>query len=275
MREKLINIETLQSISPIFKKWYGPFLAKCIVKICGFDAVNYIYDIAKYETEANIEDTMIEKGMGIIRNICNIGVLKQFNGKPFITVSNHPYGHIDGIILIGEISKLRPDFKIMVNWILNLIDIMKNHFIGVNSRNLYGLDEHNDLKSVKECILHLRNNHPLGFFPAGAISNNIGNNKVKDREWQDGVIKLIKKANVPIVPVYISGQNSWFFNFLDNFGWRVRTLRLCHEITNKNGKTVSVVFGNPISVEKQKQFTNLKMFGEFLKEKTYELSNVL
>lgn len=274
MKEKLIDLKTFQNFSPLFKRWYGPFFAKLIIKICGLNIVNHIYDIAKYKIGPDIEDAMIEQGMGIVKYISNIDVLKQFKGKPFITVSNHPYGHIDGIMLIGAVAKLRPDFKMMVNWMLNLVDIMQNHFIGVNSYNLNNFNK-SSLKGIKDCILHLRNNHPLGFFPSGSISNNIGKNKIEDCDWKEGVIKLIKKANVPIIPTYISGQNSWFFNFLDNINWRIKTFRLCHELTNKKGKVVSIIFGNPIFPEQQQKFVNLKVFGKFLKEKTYALSNIM
>jgi putative hemolysin len=269
MKEKLIDREMLQGISPLFKKWYGPALAKCVMKIGGFDKVNRIYDSAKHKTGTDIEDAMID-GLGITRQIHNAEILKQFDGKPFITVSNHPYGHIDGIIVVGEVSKIRPDFKVMVNWMLGMIDIMQDHFIGVNP---YSADtvKKSSLGGVKECLLHLKENHPLGFFPAGAVSKNIGGNKVKDRDWQEGVIKLIQKAKVPIVPVYISGQNSQFFNFLDKIDWRIRTVRLCHELDTKKGKTIHVVFGEPILPEVQKEYPDTKVFGEFLKEKTYAL----
>lgn len=269
MKEKLIDLELIQSISPIFKKPYGPFLAKIAMKVGGFDKVNRVYDSAKFKTGTDIEDAMID-GLGITRKVHNIDVLKRFEGEPFITVSNHPYGHIDGIMLIGEVAKIRSDFKVMVNWMLGLIDIMQDHFIGVNP---YSSDtiKKSSLSGVKECIDHIKNKHPLGFFPAGAVSKNIGRNKIEDREWQEGVVKLIQKVRVPVVPVFISGQNSWFFNFLDKIDWRIRTVRLCHELDTKKGKTIDMIFGQPIFPEEQAEYKDTKEFGAFLKQKTYEL----
>ncbi|MDR0506224.1 MAG: lysophospholipid acyltransferase family protein [Dysgonamonadaceae bacterium] len=263
----MIGIEEMQGISSIFKKPYGPFLAKCVIKIAGIDKVNRVYDSGKYEKGTDVEKAMLD-GLGIIRQVHNIDVLKQFEGKPFITVSNHPYGHIDGIMLIGEVCKIRPDFKVMVNWMLNMIDIMQDHFIGVNPYRP-GVTEKSSLAGVKECLEHVKQNHPLGFFPAGAVSKTTGWNSVRDRDWQDGVIKLIQKVRLPVIPVYISGQNSWFFNFLDRIDWRIRTVRLCHELDTKKGKTVHVVFGNPIFPEEQAQYKDVKSLGEFLKNTTY------
>ncbi|GHT72238.1 hypothetical protein AGMMS50262_00310 [Bacteroidia bacterium] len=243
------------------------------MKVGGFDKVNRVYDSAKYKTGTDIEDAMID-GLGIIRKVHHIEVLKQFEGQPFITVSNHPYGHVDGIMLIGEVSKVRPDFKVMVNWMLGQIDIMQDHFIGVNPYSAK-VSARSSFNGLKECITHLRENHPLGFFPAGAISKTVGFNKIKDKEWQEGVLKLIQKVKVPVIPAYFSGQNSRFFNFLDRIDWRVRNARLCHELDMKKGKTIHLVFGDPIFPEEQKLYPDTKQFGAFLKEKTYELASCL
>ena len=270
MKEKLIDAKLLQSVwAPLSH----PLLRKCVMKIGGFDKVNRVYDSAKHLNGTDIEDAMID-GLGITRQVHNIDILRQFEGQAFIIVSNHPYGHIDGIMLIGEAAKVRPDFKVMVNWMLGQIDIMQDHFIGVNPFAQNQVNK-SSVAGVKECLVHLKDNHPLGFFPAGSVSKNIGFNKAKDREWQAGVIKLIHKARVPVIPAFISGKNSWFFNFLDHFHWMVRNIRLCHELDTKKGKTIHLVFGEPVFPEKQKEFTDIKAFGEFLKEQTYALAGIV
>lgn len=274
MKDQLISVDDIKKAHPIFRKSYGDRLARFVMKLAGLHSVNRIYDCAKYEKGTDIEDTMIDKGIGAVRVTHNSDVLKQFEGKPFITVSNHPYGHIDGIMLVGEVAKIRPDFKVMVNWMLGMIDIMGDHFIGVNPYSSGSMAERSSTAGVKECIQHLKENHPLGFFPAGAVSKNKWN-RIEDRDWQPGVVKLIQKAKVPVVPIYISGGNSWFFNFLDLVDWRLRTVRLCHELDNKKGKKIHMVFGEPISVDKQKKIKDSKEFGEFLKQKTYELKSKL
>ena len=86
------------------------------------------------------------------------------------------------------------------------------------------------------------------------------------------MLKLIKKSKVPVIPMYFSGKNSWFFNFLDLVNWRLRSLRLGHEVYNKKGKTIYLRLGEPISPEEQAKHTNIKEFGEFLKAKAYALA---
>ena len=111
-------------------------------------------------------------------------------------------------------------------------------------------------------------------FPAGAISNLKrinGKWSIEDRDWQPSVLKLIKFAKVPIIPIHISGGNSSFFYSLGLIDWRLRNLRLGHELYNKKGKEIVFTVGEPITLEKQNSFSDLELFGEFLKTKTYEL----
>lgn len=273
MKEKLVDQTLFESVAPVFKKWYGSVLRKCCMAIAGLNNANRVYDAAKYAEKGAVEDALLDS-MGIKRIAHNSEVIKQFDGQPFITVSNHPYGHIDGISLIAEVIKYRPDYRVMVNWMLGLVDIMDDHFIGVNP---YSSDvvEKSSLAGVKESIAHLKDGNALGFFPAGAISNPDKGNKLCDREWQAGVVKLIQKAKVPVIPVYISGCNSKFFYWLGKIDWRLRTLRLCHELNNKKNHTIELVFGKPIMPEEQSLYGDLAELGSFLKEKTYDLASSL
>ncbi len=274
MKEKLISKEDVKKLHPVFKGRFGDMLVNMIFSIGGINKVNAVYDGSKHQPTGLGFVTDLLDRQKIIRKIENIEVLDAFPEAPFITVSNHPYGHIDGITAISVVAAKRNDYKMMVNWILNQIDTMQDHFIGVNP---YSKDNKmSELKSsiggVKQCLEHLKEGHPLGLFPAGGVSNPHLTHTV-DREWQPSVLKLIKKAKVPVIPMYISGNNSWLYRFLGFIDWRIRTVRLCHEVTNKKGKTIYIRFGKPISVEEQNKFNGIKEYGEFLKSQTYALKN--
>lgn len=272
MKDKLISKEEIRSWHPIFKGRLGELLLKAIFKFGGINKVNAVYDASKHLNGLDFVDDMIEK-LKVKVVVENPEFVDQFAGQPFATVSNHPYGHIDGIIAISVVGHIREDYKMMVNWALNQIDTMADYFIGVNP---YSKDNKlGNLKSsvggVKQSLEHVRGGHPIGFFPAGGVSNPHLFSQTKDREWQPTVLRLIKKAKIPVIPLYISGNNSWLYRFLGLIDWRVRTVRLFHEVTNKKGKTIYLRFGKPISVEEQAKFTNIEEFGEFLKEQTYAL----
>lgn len=271
MKEKLISRDMIQNLHPIFRGRFGNTLTNIVFSVGGLNKVNAIYDASKQYTGLEFVNDMLDK-MGIIRKYENYEVLDQFKEGPFITVSNHPIGHIDGIIAISTVAGKRRDYKMMVNWMLSQIDTMDEHFIGVNpyAKGNKMKDLKSSLGGVKQCLEHLHDGHPLGLFPAGGVSTN-HLTKTEDREWQPTVLKLIKKAKVPVIPMYIDGSNSWIYRTLGFISWKIRTVRLLHETTNKRGKTIYVRFGKPISVEEQSKFTDIKEFGEFLKAQTYAM----
>lgn len=271
MKEKLISKDEIRAIHPIFRGRFGNLLLKIVFSVGGLNKVNAIYDASKHLTGLDFVNDMLDK-LGIIRKVENYEVLDQFKEGSFITVSNHPYGHVDGIIAISTVASKRRDYKMMVNWMLSKIDTMDEHFIGVNpySKDNKMSTVKSSVGGVKQCLEHIRGGHPLGLFPAGGVSSP-HLTKTEDREWQVPVLKLIKKARVPVIPMFISGNNSWFYRFLGFIDWRIRTVRLCHEVTNKRGKTIWVRFGQPIMPEEQDKFDNIEAFGEFLKAKTYAM----
>jgi len=271
MKDKLISKDDIRNLHPILRGRFGNRLVKMIFSITGMNKVNAVYDGSKHQTGVGFVTNLLDR-QGIVRIVENYEVLDSFQNQAFITVSNHPFGHIDGIIVISVVAAKRKDFKMMVNWMLNRIDTMEENFIGVNPYNKDS--KMGNVKSsfggMKQCLEHIKEGHPLGFFPAGGVSNS-HLTYTEDREWQTPVLKLIKRAGVPVVPMYISETNSWLYRFLGFIDWRVRMLRLFHEITNKKGKKIYIRFGQPISVEEQSQFEDIKAFGEFLKAKTYSL----
>lgn len=272
MKEKLIGKDIVRKAHPVFRGRFGNTLIKALFSLSGANKVNGVYDRSKHLTGLDFVNHMLDN-LGIIREFENYEVLEAFKDKPFITVSNHPYGHLDGIIAISAVAGVRKDFKVMVNWVLMQIDTMEEFFIGVNpfpKKNKMSTVK-SSVGGIKQCLDHLSEGHPLGLFPAGGVSRPDLGGKVVDREWQESTIKLIKRAKVPVIPMYISGSNSLLYQLLGYIGWRARTARLLHEVTNKKGKTIAVRFGTPISVEEQDKFTDMEKFGEFLKDKTYEM----
>ncbi|NDW08186.1 lysophospholipid acyltransferase family protein [Dysgonomonas sp. 520] len=275
MKEKLLSKEDIQKLSPVFRGRFGNALIKIAMSITGMNKVNRIYDTSKqYEGVAFCRNLLDDVGVKIV--VENIEVLDQFKDKPFITVSNHAYGHIDGIAAIKVVGEVRPDYKMMVNFILGMIDTMAMNFITVNPYSSGKIAQKSSLEGVKESIRHLKEGHPMGFFPAGAVSKTKirkGKMTVEDRDWQPSVIKLIRSSKVPVIPMYFSGKNSWFFNFLDLVDWRLRSLRLGHEVYNKKGKTIHIRFGTPIMPEEILKYEDIDNLGKFLKQKTYDLAN--
>lgn len=210
--------------------------------------------------------------LGAPMTIRNEEVLSSIPDGPFITVSNHPYGALDGMALIDIVGHHRPDFKVMVNMILNHIGALRPNFIAVDA--LASNDPTKRAVSVKgitDAMRHVKQGHPLGFFPAGAVSKLTWGLRIEDREWQPSVLRIIQKLKVPVIPIYFHGHNSWIFTLLGMIDWRLRTLRLPTEVFNKKGYNFRVSVGEIITPETLAQYTTPEELGAFLKQQTYKM----
>ena len=205
--------------------------------------------------------------------IDNEQVLDNLPEGAFVTVSNHPFGALDGIALIHLIAQRRPEYKVMVNMVLNHITAMRPNFIAVDqSQSDDPAKRAVSEQGIRQCIKQIRSGQPVGFFPAGAMSKVNWKWQLIDREWQPNVIRLIQKFKVPVIPIFFHGNNSFLFNLLGITFWQLRTVRLPSEVWRKCNSTMHISVGNPISVEEQlKHQGSVEEFGEWLKAQTYAL----
>jgi len=190
----------------------------------------------------------------------------------YITISNHPLGGIDGVLLLKLMLEKEPYFKIIANFLLHRIEPLKPYVMPVNP-----FENHKDKKSsvvgIKETLRHLSDGKPLGVFPAGEVSTYKDKKLIVDKPWEEGAIKIIKKAQVPVVPIYFHAKNSKIFYILSKISDTLRTAKLPSELLTQKKRTIRVRIGKPISVAEQNEHSSIKEYGEFLRKKTYMLSN--
>ena len=263
----LIPIHTFKSLSGI----QNTFLAQSAMKLMGLHKVNSIYHECYHDQQEIFLDRIktqldlqLDFDVQILNHIPKTG--------PFITISNHPFGTIDGIILIDLIQSIRPDFKVMGNYLLTEIKPITKSIIEVDP---FAKGATTSLSGIKSAMTHLKDGQPLGIFPAGEVSSWAGLGKgVQDKPWENSIIKFIKKSKVPVIPVYFHGQNSWVFNSLGMVHPLLRTIQLPRESLNKK-HPISVRMGKPISVKWQNRFNSTQDFKGFLRAKTYVLGTEL
>ena len=246
-------------------------LVNRVLHLLSVDKVNAVHD--KYCDNPGPEFARnLLKDFDITLDIDGREVLDNLPEGAFVTVSNHPFGALDGISLIAMIASIRPEFKVMVNMVLNHISAMRPNFIAVDA--LASDDPAKkavSMKGIKEAIMQVRSGKPIGFFPAGAVSNLNSHLRLEDREWQPSIIRLIKQFDKPVIPIFFHGSNSAWFNILGVIDWRLRTLRLPAEVWRKCHTTIRISVGEPIMPEELNKYADIKELGEFLKRKTYQL----
>lgn len=273
VRPDVINFDDIVAAVPSMAKY--PKLVNAALRFLAIDKVNSVHGKFTHRLGVDFAKALAEDEYKWNIYTDNYEVLQKFPTGSFITVSNHPIGSYDGIILLYLVGMVRPDYKVMVNLILNKLGAMSPGFIAVDPQKSDDPEKRKiTMQGMRQAIKLVKDGHPLGFFPAGAISNVDWKLNISDRPWQEVIIRLIRQLEVPVIPIYFHCKNSTFCNILAKIDWRLRTLRLPAELFSSYNKDIRVSFGDPISVETQNKFETLNELGAYLREKTYELSNI-
>lgn len=181
-----------------------------------------------------------------------------------IVVANHPTGALDGILLIDVLTQVRPDVKFMGNFLLDKIESMKQYFIAVDPFD--GADMRRNVHGIRESLAHVAAGGLLVIFPAGEVATwRRGFGRVGDKRWSPSVVRTIRRAGVPVVPLYINARNSALFHLAGKIHPMLRTALLPHELFNKRGRRIAVTVGSPLTVRKAEELGDLKTYGDFLR----------
>jgi len=269
-KSELISVADLMNAIPILKYQGGMYLAIVLHRLMKIEKINKLYAPLHELSAIDFIDSLISQ-LGFHFEVEPTEVQNIPCNGPFIAISNHAYGGIDGIILMKLFHDIRPDFKILMNFLLTRIRQIGEFGLKVNpfetSPNAYS-----NFGGLKEALNHVRSNHPLVIFPAGEVSAfHLKSMRVDDKKWPHSVVKLIRKASVPVVPIYFEGHNGFLFNLLGMVHPIIRTARLPAEMLNKSGKTIHVRIGRPISVKEQNKLTDINDFGRYLRMRTFSL----
>lgn len=249
----------------------GTFIGLILLKVTRISGINKYYDsIAHLEGEA-YADAILEH-FEIDYQIPEDDFKRLPKQGPFVTISNHPLGAIDGILLFKLMVQQRPDYKIMANFLLKRMVPLEPYILPVNP-----FADHKDSKSsiagFKNTLQHLKDGHALGVFPAGEVSTRKGGKMFVDKPWEEAALKLIRKAEVPVVPIYFHAKNSKLFYRLSKFGDSIRTAMIPSQVFTQRNRPIKVRIGQPISVATQLEQENLQDYIELLRRKTYILAN--
>ncbi|MBV0932831.1 lysophospholipid acyltransferase family protein [Marinobacterium weihaiense] len=158
-----------------------------------------------------------------------------------VIVANHPLGALDGLALLKLVGEVRRDVRIIANDVLMHFDALQNLFLPVDN-----LGKSTRKQNIARIVDALQNDEAVIVFPAGEVSR-AGFTGIKDGKWNSGFIHFARKANAPILPVYLGGKNSPLFYGLSYLNKSMSTLMLAREMFNKHSVTLPVRIGEPIA----------------------------
>ncbi|MDO9275841.1 MAG: lysophospholipid acyltransferase family protein [Lutibacter sp.] len=249
----------------------GTFFGWSLMKILRISTINKIYNKHKHLKDLEFFTALLDD-LEIKFEIPEEDLRRIPKTGAFITVSNHPLGGIDGILLLKLLIENRPDYKIIANFLLQRIEPMKPFIMPVNPFE-DKKDKKSSLAGLKNALSHLKEGNALGVFPAGEVSTYKDGRLIVDKPWEESAIKLIQKAQVPVIPIYFHAKNSRLFYFLSKLNSKLRTAKLPSEVLSQKGRVIKVRIGNPIPLKDLEEYTDTQDFCDFIRKKTYMLAN--
>jgi putative hemolysin len=189
-----------------------------------------------------------------------------------VVVANHPYGILDGAILTAMLTRVRPDVKVLTNFLLGDVPELEQHCTFVDPFKTDRSVESNRL-ALKQSLAWLQQGGMLAIFPSGEVSSwQMPAAQIADPAWNDTAARLIRKTGSSALPVYFCGHNSVGFQLLGMVHPRLRTAFLLQEFLRQEGKTVEVRVGTEVSNGAIAAIASDREVTEYLRGRTYLLS---
>ena len=278
----LLPLQEIEQMTPLFRGTIGNAFTRGAMRLLSVDKVNALYDRHAHLSGAEfarsvLDDLKIEYELFVDTHEVLPQLKELEQDIPFITISNHPYGHIDGLILADYFGHLRTDYKIMVNEFLKRAEALAPSLISVTPTGIERTSATTEsIIGIRRALSHLRAGGALGLLPSGAISSlSLRDGCVRDREWQPAIIRFMAKVLVPILPVRFLDKNSSFFYLLGLVNRNIRLLRLPAEVFNKAHRPVRLCLGPLISTQEQQQYLathTIEEYGSWLRNRVYGMT---
>ena len=216
-------------------RWYKPFLRYLL---CEKEFQRFG---EKYPNLHGLD--FIEQALRYLSFACDVceNELEHIPAQgPVVIVANHPIGSLDGLALLQIISRVRGDVKIIANQLLSQIKPLNELLLPVDNMN--GNTQRQQITAINE---HLGKGGALIVFPAGEVSR-LNIHGIYDGRWNNGFLRLATQHRAPIVPIYISGRNSWLFYGTSLLNKSLSTLLLVREMFQQRKGHIKIRIGAKI-----------------------------
>jgi putative hemolysin len=190
---------------------------------------------------------------------------------PLVVVANHPFGAADGLILLSLIRQVRPDVKLLGNYLLGRMPELRpillevDPFAGDGSRAM-------NARMVRRAIDWTRRGGAVIVFPAGEVASVAApDGRLIDGPWRHGVARILLQSEAPLLPVCFEGRNSRLFELAGRVHPALRTALLPRELLRQRGRSMAVTLGDVVPSGRIVQLGNPASVVSYLRAKTYAL----
>jgi len=170
---------------------------------------------------------------------------------------------------------VRPDVKVMTNYLLRDVPELAQHCIFVDpfQSDVSGNGIQVNRRALREALAWLQQGGMLAIFPAGEVSHwQFPQGEIADPVWNDTAARLIRRTGASALPLYFCGRNSVSFHLFGMIHPRLRTAFLLQEFLHQEGRTVEVRVGGEIPGDSLAGIADDREAIEYLRWRTYLLA---
>jgi putative hemolysin len=159
-----------------------------------------------------------------------------------IIIANHPTGIADGIAAWDAIKPIRPDLMFYANADAHRVCPAFSDVLIPVEWEKHKRTRDKTRETLRQTNEALEQERALFIFPAGKLARR-KNGVLTEPEWMTSAVALARKNDAPIVPIYMTGPNSFWFHFFDRFSGELRDITLFKELLNKQGQLFTFAAG--------------------------------
>ena len=190
---------------------------------------------------------------------------------PVVFVANHPFGGLEGVILIQLLREIRSDVRLMANFLLNRIPELRQYFISVDPFDSDSVRRAN-ISGLRESLSWLKTGGCVGMFPSGTVSHlSVGRKDISDPAWSTSAARLARATGATVVPIFFHGTNSLYFQLAGLIHPMLRTMLIPRQFCNKRNQEIKVSIGAPIPPARLAEFGSDQEVTDYLRLRTYIL----
>src|ERR1700751_986977 len=163
---KIITTEEFAKATKL-DKLKMPGLAALLMEVMKINQVNELFAKAQPKQGPEFVDAILE-GCGVDIEFDDRELKSIPADGSFIAIANHPYGGIEGMVLLKILCMARPDSKVMANFLLKKIPNLADYFVAVNP--FENIEHSSRISGLKKTMEMIANGTPIGISPAVEVS---------------------------------------------------------------------------------------------------------
>ncbi|MCF7837271.1 MAG: lysophospholipid acyltransferase family protein [Candidatus Marinimicrobia bacterium] len=237
----------------------------------GLEGVNWVYRTGLAQgDERPFVDKLLE-AIEITYDVAESDLDRIPDQGPVLVVSNHPFGGIEGLLLLSLFKSVRPDTRLLVNYLLGRVPELAPDFFFVNP---FGgaAAARQSIRGVREALNWVRSGGLLVTFPAGEVAHLNGRRmRIEESPWLASTAGIVRRTQCAVLPVYCAGRNSGLFHLAGLLHPRLRTALLAREIMNKCGQALPIHLGRPIPYRRLEGLDDAALLA-YLRHRTFNLA---